>query len=134
MPVFFVWNGMVQRCINPNNKKWADYGGRGILVCERWRTFENFYADMGDRPDGMSLDRIDNDEGYSPGNVRWATATEQARNQRSNVMISFDGVTQTLRAWADQLGIHYSTLKGRHQRGEAVSDLFRPVKKQGARR
>lgn len=81
-PHFNSWKSMIHRCINPKNKQYKDYGGRGITVCDRWRTYENFLADVGPRPPGKSIDRIDNDAGYSPGNVRWATKTMQANNQR----------------------------------------------------
>ena len=78
-----IWNGMIRRCYNIKYKYYKDYGGRGIKICKRWRrSFKNFYKDMGKRPPGKSLDRRDNDGNYEPGNCRWATPTEQARNQR----------------------------------------------------
>lgn len=79
--IYKLWAGMIQRCYNPNTNRFKNYGGRGIEVCERWRDFRNFYNDMGLKPKGMSLDRIDNNKGYSPENCRWSSHTIQARNK-----------------------------------------------------
>jgi hypothetical protein len=80
--IYVRWACMMDRCYRPNNAQWKDYGGRGITVDPRWHVFENFYADMGDPPDGLTLDRKDNDLGYSKSNCRWATRSEQNKNKR----------------------------------------------------
>lgn len=113
-----IWRSMLARCHNPGNKRFADYGGRGIVVCERWRRDVGaFLADMGERPDGHSLDRIDNDGPYSPENCRWATRREQQNNSRRNLLLTYDGVTLSVAAWARRLGVPVSTLYMRERRG-----------------
>ena len=110
-----VWAAMKNRCTNPNNHSYRDYGGRGITVCERWDKFENFLADMGERTKDLSLDRIDNDGNYTPENCRWATASQQQRNTRSNRMIKYGGREQCIADWAIELGVNYGTLHYRLQ-------------------
>lgn len=117
-PEYTAWNFMIGRCYRPRNHRYAWYGGRGIRVCDRWRTsFEAFLADVGPRPTPRhSLDRIDNDGDYEPGNVRWATSFEQSRNRRNVKLYTHDGETLTLSEWADRVGLPYSTLKQRVSR------------------
>lgn len=114
LPMFRRWCGIIQRCCDPNHVAYARYGGKGIAVCERWKSFENFYADMGEPPsDKHSVERIDGSLGYSPGNCCWATASEQNRNTSQNRIITFCGQTKCLADWAMELGINYGTLQSR---------------------
>ena len=112
-----IWNHIISRCTKPSYASYKNYGARGIDVCERWLKFENFLADMGKKPEGMSIDRIDNNKGYSPENCRWATHTEQTRNQRSNFLITINGETKCLAEWCEISGVNYSAARGRIKRG-----------------
>lgn len=124
-PEYRVWNGMIQRCHNPRNNHYENYGGRGIAVCEEWReSFEAFFADMGKRADGLTLDRIDNDKGYLKENCRWATRKEQQNNLRKNVRVEYQGQTKTLTEWAEALGIERQNLYSRIARGWEASRAF----------
>lgn len=126
---YIAWCGMVSRCTKPLNKCYARYGGRGIRVCDEWlHDFAAFLAYLGPRPTpGHSVDRIDVDGHYEPGNVRWATVTEQQRNRRSNRHVTAFGRTQTVAAWAEEFGIDQVTVGWRLRRGwaaeAAVSEL-----------
>jgi hypothetical protein len=120
-PTYYTWDSMIQRCTNPHSQSYADYGGRGIKCCDRWRFgdgirsgFECFLADMGERPSAEhSLDRINVDGDYEPGNCRWATVEEQQNNRRDNCYITWHGQTKTLKQWSEKLGIKYVTLQAR---------------------
>jgi len=109
------WSGMRNRCINPSNRSYAEYGGRGISVDPRWDSFERFLSDMGPRPSKMhSLDRYpDNNGPYSPENCRWATRLEQANNKRNNHELTFNGKTMNISQWAREVGISEDTLERR---------------------
>lgn len=128
-PVRNSWEAMMSRCFKQHCPGYEDYGGRGITVCERWKKFENFLADMGERPAGTSLDRIDNDGNYEPSNCRWATEFQQKRNTRRTVFVVHDGIALCLKDWANKLGIKPMTIWTRHSRGWEVPDLFAPPQK-----
>jgi hypothetical protein len=108
-----VWASMKSRCTNRNQRCYPRYGGRGISVCERWLSFVNFYADMGDKPDGMSLDRIDPNGNYEPSNCRWATKYTQANNTRTNRFLHFNGETRSVADWGRHLGISAKAISDR---------------------
>lgn len=113
-----IWAGVIKRCTNKNDLAYKLYGMRGITVCERWKnSFENFFADMGMRPSPKhSIDRIDNNGNYEPGNCRWATTKEQSRNTRRTLRIEFNGKVQCVADWAKELGVNRSSLLDRIQK------------------
>jgi len=112
-PTYRSWATMLSRCRDPNVVRYPHYGGRGISVCSRWHDFRNFLEDMGERPKGMTLDRINNDGNYEPGNCRWAGDIEQARNKKNTRFLTLDGVTKPLVEWAEDVGIKTETMRQR---------------------
>lgn len=142
LPEYKIWVGFRARCNNPDNSQYANYGGRGIKVCDAWQTdFWAFFDHIGPRPGpGYSVDRIDNDGGYEPHNVRWATQAEQQRNRRITVWITYRGVTLSTDQWAAILGCDVPTLTMRKRRGwsddetiETPIDPSKTRRKAGAR-
>lgn len=129
-PEYRSWQHVLDRCGNVSNKDYLHYGGRGIAVCPEWKSFEQFYADMGPRPSPKhSIDRKDNNGNYCKENCRWATRKEQHNNQRSNKMLTYNGETRTMSQWAEEAGISYSALRYRLIRGWSVEKaLTTPVK------
>jgi len=116
--IYKTWIGLKARCYNKNDKDYKNYGGRGIKVCKRWKnSFENFYNDMGDKPKGMSIDRIDNNGNYEPSNCRWATIEQQNNNKRNNHLLTYNGKTQTITQWSREIKVPVSTLQCRLLRG-----------------
>jgi len=105
-PVHLVWLAMKQRCANPNSKSYKWYGARGIAVCQRWaESFEAFAEDMGPRPEGAQIERIDNDGPYSPDNCRWASHKEQMQNTRAGAILEVNGQRRKVKEWAALLGV-----------------------------
>ncbi len=133
------WSSIKYRCCNVKAKRFHDYGGRGITLCAGWHDFGNFLADMGEKPEGTSIDRIDNDKGYWCGrceeclannrikNCRWATPKEQCNNRKNNLPLTFNGKTQTVAMWAGELGINPITIYSRLRLGKSTEQaLIRP--------
>jgi hypothetical protein len=131
--LYKVWLSMKNRCNNTADCKYNLYGGRGIRVCEEWQSdFQAYHDYVSSLPHygekGYSLDRIDNDGNYEPGNVRWATQKEQSNNKRTNIYISCYNETHTLKEWSDITGVNYSTIHGRYKRGKSPEEILQKVK------
>lgn len=127
------WSGMINRCRNKSHINYKIYGGKGIKVCDRWKKFENFYADMGKKPEGTSLDRIDNDGNYEPGNCRWATNRQQSRNRSDNHMVTIGSETKCFTDWADLIGISRNTIYNRIGRLGWTTEEALTIPKGGSR-
>ena len=127
--LYRIYAHMKERCSNENNKNYERYGGRGITVCDEWlQNFQAFYdwAMANGYKDSLTIDRIDNDKGYSPENCRWVTMKEQSNNKSCNIIITFNGKTQTLKQWADELGMNYTRLYQRiYVRGWSIEKAFK---------
>lgn len=128
--VYNVWSAMLHRCNNPGSQGWPYYGGRGIGVCERWKKFENFLADMGEPPKGLSIERIDNDGNYEPTNCRWATRKDQSLNTRRKRVVLYDGKSWPLVELAKRSGLWPCTLQRRIKLGWPIQEAVEtPMKK-----
>lgn len=129
-PEYSSWLSARERCNNTQASSYKNYGARGITFCERWASFENFLSDMGARPKGSSLDRIDVQKGYSPENCRWATIAEQATNKRDNHRITAFGETLTISQWSRRYGVYVTTIRERILKGCAPEDaVSRPTRR-----
>ena len=121
-----LWAGAIQRCQNPNHPSYRRYGGRGITFCDRWMVFENFLQDMGERPKGLLLERIDNNKGYSPENCRWATIKDQCNNRSSSRLIETSRGMLSIQQIADIAGVGYGAIINRIRRGSSGDALLIP--------
>lgn len=122
-PTYSSWLSMRYRCTNENSDNYHLYGGRGISICDRWNDFVNFLADMGERPPGTSLDRVDPDGNYTPSNCRWATPKQQARNRRNSLLVEIDGVLISLVDLAEEFEVPKTTIYRRYKAGLRGSEL-----------
>lgn len=121
---YTAWTSMKNRVLNPNNQNYRNYGARGITVCKRWLKFENFLVDMGVKPEGLSLDRIDNEKGYCKKNCRWATRSEQQSNKRTNRLLTYENRTLTLTQWAKEVGMTAKLLHKRLNLGWSIEAVL----------
>jgi hypothetical protein len=124
-----IWAGMLTRCRNKNDPSFADYGAKGIRVCEQWYSFENFLADMGEAPSGFSIERKDNKLGYCKENCTWIPLGDQAKNRSSSVVIEIDGVKMVAADWDRENGFYPGTVAKRLKNGWDIKDLLRPINK-----
>ena len=132
VPEWLAWKNIIQRCTNPHHKAYENYGGRGIKICDEWKNdFLAFYNHIGKRPTPKhEVDRIDNEVGYVPENVRWATRKEQSNNRRSNRLITYKEKTMTISQWADEIGIDRKSIQNRIRAGWSVDKtLTEPLHK-----
>ena len=122
---YYCWRSIKQRCLNPKATKYKDYGGRGITVAPQWvNSYETFLADVGRAPSSKhTLDRIDNSRGYEPSNVKWATRLEQSRNRRTNVYLTYNGETKTLKEWAAAFNVGYGTACNRYKAKRSFEEI-----------
>ena len=119
------WRGMKDRCYNKLHNKYHRYGGRGIIVCDRWlSSYENFLGDMGRCPKGLTIERIDNDENYEPGNCKWATVHTQSRNKITNQWLTFDGRNKIITDWATEWGVSVGKIKYHLRKGRTMEIIF----------
>lgn len=128
-PEYKTWDNMITRCTRPSHKHYKHYGGRGIYICSEWRkSFLAFYSYVGPKPTPKhTIERIDSNLGYEPGNVKWATSKEQGRNTSRNVLLTVNGTTKTKAEWAEELGINYSTVNNRLWQGKSLEEALAPV-------
>jgi hypothetical protein len=133
--IAFCWRNMIKRCQNSKDPAFKDYGGRGIKVCDRWQSIENFIDDMSPMPPGMEIDRIDNNGNYELGNCRWATRKTQMRNTRGNRMLTIGGETRCIQGWSEISGIKPTAIRARLKYGwDVKSAVFKPsMRKSGIR-
>lgn len=124
---FAIWSSMLSRCYCPTHKVYSRYGGRGITVCDRWKNnFQDFYYDMGAKPEKHSLDRIDNSGNYEPNNCRWATSKQQNRNNSNNRMITVNGETKCIAEWSELMNLNLKTISRRLKQGKTPEEAILP--------
>ena len=129
-PLYTVWQGMKRRCYNKGFKQYSSYGGRGIKVCDRWKnSFASFIQDMGERPDGYSIDRIDNDGDYSPENCRWASRRTQSLNRRDTRIVTINGVDYKAHVLSELSGLKTDTIMERAKKIDSLEELLDPERR-----
>lgn len=128
-PNYCSWQSMRDRCRNPKNRAYRDYGGRGIKVCDRWKSYAAFAADMGERPPGYTLERVDNDGDYTPENCRWASRRDQQRNRRINVYVTIEGARYLLAELADKSDLKRDTIQERAALGLTYAEVMSPERR-----